>query len=87
MNHFETEVDFCADGALQQYILNAEYNTHPCDAVRQAQVFAKHCAIYSADIPPAYEVPTVAFFVRAVCFTTNAVLTTSFMEYLNRNIR
>lgn len=58
MNHFQTQLDFCADGTVQQYILRSEYNTHPCDAVRQAQFFAKHCAMYSADLTPAYEVPT-----------------------------
>lgn len=62
IDHFatevEAEVDFCLDPALQQYLLRMEFNTHPCSAVRQSQVFAKQCAIFTTALPPAYEVPT-----------------------------
>lgn len=59
IDHFRTEVDFCQDAALQQYLLRLEYTTHPCGSVRQSQVFAKQCAVFTTSLPPAYEVCVV----------------------------
>ena len=51
----EDAIDWCEQTPLQQYLFSMEYLHHPCSKLREHQLHAKHCRLFSADVPPPHE--------------------------------
>ena len=56
VDYFESPNNFCTSAVLQQHLAAMRYTVHSCDAYRAALVQKEKCDIFTATVPPAYEV-------------------------------